>query len=185
MNVRLVEDGLPSPPKTYAKTHFKTPLFNKMKIVIFRIILPSEVRRVNSWCAPKEKHRIMWLMLVPASPGLHRQGEIAMKLVLAVVQDIDADAAMKALTDAQFRVTRVASTGGFFRQGNSTIFCATQDDEVEQVLRILRTTCQRRTRLHPVHLDPTEPIAMGIAYTEIPIGGATVFVIDVARFEQI
>jgi uncharacterized protein YaaQ len=108
-----------------------------------------------------------------------------MKLVLAVVQDIDADAALKALTEAGFRVTRVASTGGFFRQGNSTLFCATKDEDVEKVIGILQHTCQRRTRLHPVHLDPTEPIAMGVAYTEVPIGGATVFVLDVARFEQI
>jgi uncharacterized protein YaaQ len=108
-----------------------------------------------------------------------------MKLVLAVVQDIDADAAMKSLTEAGLRVTRIATTGGFFRQGNSTLFCATQDDEVEKVINLLKATCQKRTRLHPVHLDPTEPIAMGVAYTEIPIGGATVFVFDVARFEQI
>jgi uncharacterized protein YaaQ len=108
-----------------------------------------------------------------------------MKLVLAVVQDIDADSAMKALTEGGFRVTRMASTGGFFRQGNSTIFCATEENDVDKVVEILKVTCQKRTRLHPVHLDPTEPIAMGVAYTEIPIGGATVFVLDVARFEQI
>ena len=108
-----------------------------------------------------------------------------MKLVLAVVQDIDADAAMKALTEGGFRVTRMASTGGFFRQGNSTIFCVTMEEEVDQVIEILKVTCRQRTRLHPVHLDPTEPIAMGVAYTEIPIGGATVFVVDVARFVQI
>lgn len=108
-----------------------------------------------------------------------------MKLVLAIVQDIDADATIRALTDQGFRVTRTASTGGFFRQGNTTLFCATEDDKVEVVIGVLRTTCQRRTRLHPVHLDPTEPIAMGVAYTEVAIGGATVFVLDVARFEQI
>lgn len=108
-----------------------------------------------------------------------------MKLILAIVQDIDADAAIKALTEGGYRVTRIATTGGFFRQGNSTLFCATMDDEVDKVISILKATCQRRTRLHPVHLDPTEPIAMGVAYTEIPIGGATVFVFDVARFEQI
>jgi uncharacterized protein YaaQ len=53
------------------------------------------------------------------------------------------------------------------------------------VIGVLSTTCQRRTRLHPVHLDPTEPIAMGVAYTEIPIGGATVFVFNVETFVQI
>ncbi len=108
-----------------------------------------------------------------------------MKLVLAIVQDIDADTTMKELTDAGFRVTRIASTGGFFRQGNSTLFCAAQDDEINRVMAILRRTCQRRMRLHPIHLDPTEPIAMGVTYTEVPIGGATVFVLPVERFEQI
>jgi uncharacterized protein YaaQ len=108
-----------------------------------------------------------------------------MKLVLAIVQDIDTDATMKALTEQGYRVTRIASTGGFFRQGNTTLFCATEDDQVEKVIGVLSTTCQRRTRLHPVHLDPTEPIAMGVAYTEIPIGGATVFVFNVETFVQI
>lgn len=108
-----------------------------------------------------------------------------MKFVLAVVQDMDADSTIKALTEQGYRVTRTASTGGFFRQGNTTLFCAIEDAEVDAVISILRTTCQRRTRLHPVHLDPTEPIAMGVAYTEVTIGGATVFVFDVARYEQI
>mgnify|MGYP000077961854 CR=1 FL=1 len=108
-----------------------------------------------------------------------------MKLVLAIVQDIDADAAIKALTEKGQRVTRMASTGGFFRQGNTTLFCATEDDQVDAVLDVLRQVCQQRTRLHPIHLDPTEPIAMGVAYTEIPIGGATIFVFNIERYEQI
>lgn len=109
----------------------------------------------------------------------------SMKLILAVVQDTDADVTMAALTEAGHRVTRVASTGGFFRQGNTTLLCGVEDDQVEGVLSILKTTCQRRTRLLPINLDPADPLLTSAAYTEVPVGGATVFVLNVERFEHI
>ena len=108
-----------------------------------------------------------------------------MKLVLAVVQDIDADAVVSALTEAGERVTRVASTGGFFRQGNSTLLCATEDNQVDGVIAVLQKVCHQRTRLIPVSLDPGEAILTSGAYTEVTVGGATVLVFDIERFEHI
>ena len=108
-----------------------------------------------------------------------------MKLVLAVVQDIDVDAVMAALTEAGERVTRVASTGGFFRQGNSTLLCATDDDRVDVVIAALQKVCHQRTRLIPVSLDPGEAILTSGAYTEVTVGGATILVFDIERFEHI
>jgi uncharacterized protein YaaQ len=107
-----------------------------------------------------------------------------MKLILAVVQDQDADRTISALTDADYRVTRVASTGGFFSVGNTTLLSGVQDDQVEPVIAILKETCERRTRLIPAGPNIIESAAMMGAFVEVEVGGATVFVLDVDHFEQ-
>ena len=106
-------------------------------------------------------------------------------MILAIVQDIDADAAIDALVKAGHRVTRVASTGGFFRQGNITFMTGVEDEQVEEVLGVLREMCRKRTRLVPLGPDPVEPLAMVGGYVEVPVGGAAVFVFNVERYEQI
>ncbi len=107
-----------------------------------------------------------------------------MKLILAVVQDQDADQTIKALTTAGHRVTRVASTGGFFSVGNTTLLSGVADDAVENVIAILKATCERRTRLIPAGPNIVESAAMMGAFVEVEVGGATVFVLDVEHFEQ-
>jgi uncharacterized protein YaaQ len=108
-----------------------------------------------------------------------------MKLVIAVVQDLDADDVIETITEAGYRVTRVASTGGFFRQGNTTLFCGVKDDHVQQLITLLRKTCTRRTRMMPIAPHSAEhPMTVG-AYVEVTVGGATIFVMDVEHFEQI
>jgi uncharacterized protein YaaQ len=108
-----------------------------------------------------------------------------MKLVIAVVQDLDADDVVEAITAAEYRVTRVASTGGFFRQGNTTLLCGVQDDRVQALIDLLRRTCKRRSRMMPIAPHSAEhPMTVG-AYVEVTVGGATLFVLDVERFEQI
>lgn len=108
-----------------------------------------------------------------------------MKLVIAVVQDLDADDVVSAITAAGFRVTRVASTGGFFRQGNTTVFCGVADDKVQALIKLLRKTCKRRTRMMPIAPQSAEsPMTVG-AYVEVTVGGATIFVLDIEHYEQI
>ena len=107
-----------------------------------------------------------------------------MKLIIAVVQDQDADRTIKALNDAGHRVTRVASTGGFFSVGNTTLLCGTEDHHTNAVIDILKTTCERRTRLIPAGPNIVESAAMMGAFVEVEVGGATVFVLDVEHFEQ-
>lgn len=108
-----------------------------------------------------------------------------MKLIFAIVQDQDADRTIKGLNEAGYRVTRVASTGGFFRVGNTTLLTGVNDDNVETVIRVLKTTCERRTRLIPAGPNIVESAAMMGAFVEVEVGGATVFVLDVEQFEQV
>ncbi len=62
-----------------------------------------------------------------------------MKLVLAVVSNNVAEGLTDALLAAGFRTTRLASTGGFRREGNTTIMMGVEDDDIEPVLAILRS----------------------------------------------
>jgi uncharacterized protein YaaQ len=108
-----------------------------------------------------------------------------MNLIIAIVQDQDADRTIKALNEAGFRVTRVSTTGGFFRVGNTTLLSGVDDDQVEAVIGILRTTCERRTRLIPAGPNIVESAAMMGAFVEVEVGGAAVFVLEVEHFEQV
>ena len=65
-----------------------------------------------------------------------------MKLIIAILRDIDHDAVSQALTTAGYRVTMIASTGGFWRRGNTTLMIGCEDPQVEPALSIIRSNCQ-------------------------------------------
>ena len=61
-----------------------------------------------------------------------------MKLIIAIVKDIDADNVSIALTTANYRVTTIASTSGFLRRGLNTLLCGVEDDQVTKALEVIR-----------------------------------------------
>ena len=61
-----------------------------------------------------------------------------MKLILAVVRDIDCEPVIQALLEAQYRVTRLASTGGFLRRGNMTLMVGVEDGEEQAVIDLMK-----------------------------------------------
>lgn len=67
-----------------------------------------------------------------------------MKLVVAIVQDQDAGNLIEDLTDKEFRVTKLASTGGFLKAGNTTLLIGVEDDLVEDVIKIIEENCKTR-----------------------------------------
>lgn len=64
-----------------------------------------------------------------------------MKLILAVLREKAEDSATRALTSAGFRVTAIASTGGFLKQGMTTLIAGVEDDQVETALAVFRQSC--------------------------------------------
>ena len=88
-----------------------------------------------------------------------------MKLIIVIVQDSDSSPVSKALTEAGFRVTLIASTGGFLRSGNSTLLIGTDGDKVETAIQIIADSCA----------PPEEP----------GMKRATLFVLDIDHYEQI
>jgi uncharacterized protein YaaQ len=88
-----------------------------------------------------------------------------MKLIIAIIRDSDNEPVSQALVGGNFRVTRVASTGGFLRRGSSTLMIGTEEDRVDNAIEILRNN------LAP----PSEPGS----------NRATLFVMNVEHFHQI
>ncbi|MBI3537615.1 MAG: cyclic-di-AMP receptor [Chloroflexi bacterium] len=108
-----------------------------------------------------------------------------MKLVIAIVQSDDSGGLLDALRDENFSATMVSSTGGFLREGNATIYAGVQDDQVEKVLELIKENCTTRTQLVNPLPPVMEPGELYLAQpVEVQVGGATVFVLEVARFEK-
>lgn len=64
-----------------------------------------------------------------------------MKLMIVVIRDLDADAVVQAMVENHFRVTRMASTGGFLRHGNVTLMTGIEETKVQTVIDLLHQTC--------------------------------------------
>jgi uncharacterized protein YaaQ len=98
-----------------------------------------------------------------------------MKLVTVVAQQDDAATLTEALRQADYRSTRLDTAGGFLRRGNATLLIGVEAEQVEDVVRIVQETCRPRT-VTPSGGRPAEAVKTG---------AATVFVLDVARFERL
>jgi uncharacterized protein YaaQ len=108
------------------------------------------------------------------------------KLVLAIVHSEDAGTVINALLERQHRATRFQSSGGLLRQANVTIVVGAEDDRVEDVLEVIRETCRSRTQLVNPIPPVLEPAEFLMPYPfEVEVGGATVFVLPVERFERL
>lgn len=88
-----------------------------------------------------------------------------MKLIIAIIRDVDNDAISRALTQESYRVTRIASTGGFLRSGRNTLLIGVDDEKVNAAIDILRANCTQPPDAHQKSV--------------------TLFVVDVEEFAQL
>ncbi len=106
-----------------------------------------------------------------------------MKLVIAIVNYDDAGAVTKALTKRGFSSTKLATTGGFLMAGNATILVGVDEEKVQTVLDIIKEYSHSRKQMIPTATEvsygyyPSMPV-------EVTVGGATIFVVDIERFER-
>jgi len=108
------------------------------------------------------------------------------KLVVAIVHNEDAGALVDALLEREFRATRLHSSGGFLKQSNATVMLGVEDDEVEEVMGIVREACHALTQIVNPMPPIMEPGEFFMPYPlEVEVGGATVFVLPVERFERL
>lgn len=109
-----------------------------------------------------------------------------MKLVVAIVHNEDAGTLVDALLEREYRATRLHSSGGFLKQSNATVIVGVDETQVEEVLGIVRENCHARTQIVNPMPPIMEPGEFFMPYPlEVEVGGATVFVLPVERFERL
>lgn len=107
-----------------------------------------------------------------------------MKLITAIINKDDSKTVNNELVKAGFQVTRLSTTGGFLMAGNVTMLIGTEDDKVDSCIQIISEFSRQRTDVVP----STASYGVGVtsAYPlEVTVGGATVFVTNVERFEKL
>ena len=106
-----------------------------------------------------------------------------MKLIIAIVQDEDASRLISQLMNDGFGVTKLATTGGFLRAGNTTLLVGVDDDRFQAAMDGIEKVCKSRKQIAP---SPASMVGMPGSYTPYPIevvvGGATIFVLTVDQF---
>ena len=99
-------------------------------------------------------------------------------MIIAIIQDQDSQELSDQLVKHDFRATKLATTGGFLRAGNTTFLCGVDDDRVDDILTVIDNTCGNREQL----VSPMTP--MGGSPVEVEVGGATVFVMPIDAFHR-
>jgi len=96
---------------------------------------------------------------------------ISLKLIIAIIQDEYISKVIKVLMENKIRTTKLSSTGGFLKAGNTTLFIGVENDEIEKVSELIRKECA------------SKKVRSGNG--EITVGGANLFVINVDQYMKI
>lgn len=111
------------------------------------------------------------------------KGGFCMKMITAIVNKEDSRQVCTQLVRSKFSVTRLSTTGGFLMTGNVTLMMGVEDQRVEECIEILRKYCSQHTEVVP------STALFGSGEASLPmtvtVGGATVFVTNVERFEKL
>lgn len=109
-----------------------------------------------------------------------------MKMIMAIVSSDDANRVSSHLTKENYSVTKLSTTGGFLKAGNATLLVGTDDERVDHALEIISQHSKKRTQVMP-----SSAVGMGTNAgvlnsrpVEVLVGGATVFILNVERFEK-
>ena len=103
-----------------------------------------------------------------------------------MVQGEDAPRTVQALSGAGISVTRLASSGGFLQQGNTTLMIGVDEEKVPRVIELIRENCRERSRYLTPMPPMVEPGEFFMPYpVEVQVGGATIFVLEVEQFEKV
>ena len=104
-----------------------------------------------------------------------------MKLIIAIVQDEDSFKLLSKLMQIGLSATKLATTGGFLKAGNTTLLLGVEEERIQDALKIIESVCKSRKQM------TTAPTAMtGITHgeyttypVEVTVGGATVFILSI------
>lgn len=109
-----------------------------------------------------------------------------MKLIIAIVQDDDAADLLEILTEGGFRVTKLATTGGFLRAGNTTLLIGVEEKDVDKVIGHIEDVCKTRNQVITTPSPLAGSTGVYMPYPiEVEVGGANIFVVDVDKFVKV
>lgn len=108
-----------------------------------------------------------------------------MKLVIAIIHDDYSGELIDVVTESGYMVTKLATTGGFLKTGNTTLLIGVKKEEVDTVVSLIKDVCQKRSQVVTTPSPVAGSTGVYVPYPiEVEVGGATVFVVDVDRFEK-
>lgn len=105
------------------------------------------------------------------------------RLMTVVVQEQDVDSAIRDLKKKEISVTRLASTGGFLGRKSATLLIGLFAGQEEDIVNILRQNCRTRVEYVTIPLEGS-PLPLP-APTPITVGGATIFIFELDRYEEV
>lgn len=109
-----------------------------------------------------------------------------MKLVFAIVHDEDGPKVMDELNKNGFSVTKLCSSGGFLKAGNTTLLVGVDEASLDAVIDVIKRKSKSRKQVINSNMTPNGMGGMFIPYpVEVVVGGATIFVLDVEHFEKV
>ena len=109
-----------------------------------------------------------------------------MKMIIAIVQDEDSGRLVNNLMTEGYRVTKLATTGGFLRAGNSTLLIGVDEDKFDGAMAIIEKVCKSRKQIATAPSPISGSTGVYVPYPiEVMVGGATIFVLNVEQFEKL
>lgn len=105
------------------------------------------------------------------------------KMVMTIVSREQADRVLEKLISGGYGATFTESRGGMLRQAQQMIFVATHEDDVDDVISIIRRTCRTRVEVSEQQVGPGSLQPETSSTTTTEVGYAVVFVWDLERFE--
>ena len=109
-----------------------------------------------------------------------------MKLIYAIVRYDNEDEVINALTKKHYSVTKLATTGGFLEKGNTTLLIGTEAERVQEAIDTIKQECGKRQKItiNMPYISGSAMINCATMPMTVEVGGATIFVIDVERYEK-
>lgn len=108
-----------------------------------------------------------------------------MKLVITIIHDRDKTKISEMLVRSNFKFTKLASTGGFLREGNVTFLIGIEEARLDELMNLIKDSCQTREQYAAFIPPDAGPVGVFMpSAVKVLVGGAVTFVVDAERFER-
>ncbi len=108
---------------------------------------------------------------------------MSMKLIIAIVHSDDAQAVITEISREGFSATKLSTSGGFMRAGNTTLLIGVEENQVDTVIELIGKKAHSHKQI-VTSASKSEGAVPSMPF-EVKVGGATVFVVDVDKFVKL